>query len=463
MQLKRILPLLLMMAVLIGMNYWMVRNAKKQAPAKPVTDPGVTIQTELQRLDKITDEVAIKKEKASLENAITQKNLSGNAKDLNIFLVAYCDEKLLQYDDTVSGKGAISLYLSQGRSEYKALAYFRAGVIYSEAKQTFNLAASNYQRAAGIAATLGGGRGGGAANAAKSGVTIPIRYAASGGTYDWNNQQLRRPALASVPGGVWENAPLRRTANEIADYCYERYFSKGVTKLPLWDAWKALTYKGIDILVGLTGRHPGFSYGLALVLIALIIKIITIPLSNKQFKSMREMQAIQPLMAELQKKYKDDKEGMMREQMKLFKEHGVNPLGGCLPLLVQMPFLIIVYQAVAAYIGRFEGTSFLGIRNLADPNLILLIFYAISMYLSQKLTTPPSADPQQQQMQRMMTFITPVIFLVMFKNMSAAFILYWFSLNVFMTGHQYYILKKHPLPVAHLHEPAAEGTTIKRK
>jgi YidC/Oxa1 family membrane protein insertase len=194
------------------------------------------------------------------------------------------------------------------------------------------------------------------------------------------------------------------------------------------------------------GRNKHYSYGLAIILIAVLVKLITTPLTNRQFKSMREMQAVQPLLAELQKKHKGDKQKLMQEQMQIFKEHKINPMGGCLPMLVQMPFLIWVYRAVWAYNWQFEDTKFLWIGNLANGDQWLLILYAVSLYFSQKITTPPTADPQQQQMQKTMALLMPVMFLMMFRTMPAAFILYWFAQNVLMTTNQFFYLRRNPPP-----------------
>jgi len=201
-------------------------------------------------------------------------------------------------------------------------------------------------------------------------------------------------------------------------------------------------YKMIATLVRLLGANPKFSYGLALIILALVVTIVTAPLTSASFKSMRAMQRLQPLLKEMQEKHKGDRQAMAAEQMRLMKKHKVNPLGGCLPMLIQMPILIAVYYGIRDYRFQFAQASFVGIGNLAHPNLPLLVLYAVSMYLSQKLTTLPTADPQQQQMQRMMTLMMPIMFLVLFQTLPSAFILYWLSYNVFFTARQYYLIKR---------------------
>ena len=181
---------------------------------------------------------------------------------------------------------------------------------------------------------------------------------------------------------------------------------------------------------------------LAIVLIAVAAKIALTPLTNAQFRSMKALQRIQPLMKELQEKYKGDRQAMAQAQMRLFKEHRVNPLGGCLPLIIQMPILIFIWRAVDMYKYRFSGHAFLWVTSLADPDIWLLILYAASMYLSMRLTTTPSADPQQQQMQKMMAIMMPFMFFLLFRGLPSAFILYWLVLNVLSTAHQAYVLRQ---------------------
>lgn len=199
---------------------------------------------------------------------------------------------------------------------------------------------------------------------------------------------------------------------------------------------------------------PAQQWWLAIVLIAVAAKLALTPLTGAQFRSMKAMQRIQPLIKELQAKFKNDRQALAQAQMRLFKEHRVNPLGGCLPLLIQMPVLIFIYRAVDMYKFQFWGHGLLWVKNLAEPEMILLLLYAVSMYLSMRLTSTPSADPQQQQMQKMMAIMMPFMFLLILRGLPSAFILYWFVLNVLSTAHQAYILRQ-PVAVAPPPEPPA--------
>jgi len=388
------------------------------------------LQADLEEIDGLdaSDRAKILERKDAYDTA-ANKLENGSEKERLGFLAAYCDERLGNFD------GAVKAYDNLGKSSYGSMANFRKGEIAHNApgiSEADKKAKDGYSKAGGgFMRPQGSMFGCGAAPSQEEEKAPEIL--------------VRVPALASEPLVKWTREDLREAANSRADLYYR----------------ETLSYKVVDELVHFLGANKAYSYGLAVFILAFIVKLITTPLTNRQIKSMREMQAIQPLLSDLQKKHKDDRESMMREQMKLFKEHGVNPLSGCLPLLIQLPFLIWVYRAVWAYNWQFEGTSFLWIGNLALPDMPVLVLYAASMYFSQKLTATPTADPQQQQMQRMMTILFPIMFLFLFQSMPAAFILYWLAQNVLMTGHQYYMLKKNP-PQA-LAAKTAEKKVVKRK
>ncbi len=188
---------------------------------------------------------------------------------------------------------------------------------------------------------------------------------------------------------------------------------------------------------------PAWGPTLALIFLALLVKLITIPFTNSAFRGMRDMQRIQPLLKELQEKYKDDKQRFAEEQMRLMKEHNVNPMGGCLPMLIQLPIFIVVYNAVNVYAYGFWNASFIWIPSLALPDFILLLLYLASMVVSQKLSPTNSSDPAMQQQQRLMTWMMPIFLAVVLKDFASAFVLYWLFLNIFTTIHQYYLLRQY--------------------
>lgn len=214
-------------------------------------------------------------------------------------------------------------------------------------------------------------------------------------------------------------------------------------------------YRFLDFFVALTGRNPAYSYFIALVIVTIIFKLAVTPLTRAQFKSMKEMQKIQPLVKELQEKYKGDQKVLGEKTMALYKEHGVNPFSSCLPILVQLPVLYMLYWMVRLYEFQFVQAKFLWIgssladkfpaivaSNLAEADIPLLIIYTISMIVSQKMSV---VDPSQAQQQKMMAYTMPVLFAFIFKDFPAAFMLYWLIFNIISTTQQYFIMRQ-PLP-----------------
>ncbi len=217
-------------------------------------------------------------------------------------------------------------------------------------------------------------------------------------------------------------------------------------------------YKAVDGIVNtLKSVSPQYAAVLMLIILALLVKLVTLPLTTISFRSMRDMQKLQPKIKELQEKYKDDKTKFSEEQMKLMSENKVSPLGGCLPMLVQIPIFFIVYRAVQVYSAKFD-VGFMWIPSLSAPDMILLALYLVSMIITQKLTSQPSTDPQQQAMQTQMTYLMPVMLAFVLASTPSAFILYWFFLNVFSSAHQYYLMKS--FDKADLLKAASAGTII---
>lgn len=184
------------------------------------------------------------------------------------------------------------------------------------------------------------------------------------------------------------------------------------------------------------------SYGIAIIVFAVIVKIITFPLMWQQIRSSRAMQELQPRMQELQKKYGKDREKLAQEQMKLYREAGVNPLGGCLPLLIQLPILWGLYQALLNLSKTPEFQQpFLWLKNLAQPEgfpYILIIIMVISQFVYQRMATIPTTDPQQKSMNQMM-MLMPLMFAFFFINFPAGLVLYWVVQNLASIVQQFFV------------------------
>jgi len=244
----------------------------------------------------------------------------------------------------------------------------------------------------------------------------------------------------------------------------------------MWSSLIALVTKLLVILYGFT-----HNYGVAIILLTILIRIILYPLMQKQMVSMREMQKIQPLMKEVQDKYKNDKERLNKELMALYKEHKVNPMSGCLPLLIQMPILILLFQALRVFeyldpITNNIAGGFLWIKSyyavmengeivtraglaLSERLIpfgifglehigILPFLVAGSMYIQQKMTSPggPTGKDEgsAQQTQKMMTILMPLMIGFMSFTLPSGLTLYWFTSTLLGIGQQYLINKKTP-------------------
>ncbi|MDP3939215.1 MAG: membrane protein insertase YidC [Deltaproteobacteria bacterium] len=181
------------------------------------------------------------------------------------------------------------------------------------------------------------------------------------------------------------------------------------------------------------------NYGVAIILLTCLIRIAFFPLATKQFRSMKEMQRLQPLLQELREKYKEDRERLNQETMQLFRTHKVNPLGGCLPIVVQIPVFFALYQALLNSIALRQAPFMLWLKDLSapDPTYIAPILMTGSMFLQQKMA-PPAGDPTQQKIMMMM----PLVFGVMFLNFPSGLVLYWLANNLLAIAQQWWINRR---------------------
>ena len=214
--------------------------------------------------------------------------------------------------------------------------------------------------------------------------------------------------------------------------------------------------------------------GLCLIILAFLIRLLFWPLNTAQFKAMMAMQKIAPQMKKLQEKYaKSDPQRYQKETMELYKSAGANPLAGCWPMLLQYPVIISVYYMVVApsmhkppLPSPYEHTSFLWVNpgspvlhffgqnvfgaSLAHPDLIFIVLYAASMYVSMRFTTMPPSDPAQANQMKIMQIISPLMigFFAFKYNWPSAMVVYWLAFNVFTMGQQFYLLRKYHQPLS---------------
>jgi YidC/Oxa1 family membrane protein insertase len=193
------------------------------------------------------------------------------------------------------------------------------------------------------------------------------------------------------------------------------------------------------------------NYGIDIILLTVLIKIIFYPLSVKSYKSMKNMQKLQPKIAQLREKFKNDKEKLNQELMGIYKREGINPLGGCLPMVIQIPVFFALYRVLMSAIEFRHAPFMLWVKDLAAPEdlftltvagyalplRILPLIMGITMVIQQKMT-PTAGDPMQAKMMMFM----PIFFTFLFWGFPSGLVLYWLVNNVISIGQQYYINKQ---------------------
>ena len=237
-------------------------------------------------------------------------------------------------------------------------------------------------------------------------------------------ERLSAPALAS---GV-----RPQLSDELVDYGWFAFIAK-----PLLWGMQALYHKAIP------------NYGWVIVLLTAFINFALFPLKLKSMESAWKMQKLAPQMKAIQARYKQykfndpRKQQQQQEIMALYQEHGVNPLGGCLPLVLQIPFFFGFYKVLAISIELRQAPWFGWIDDLSqhDPYYILPVVMTATMYLSTRMTPMTTADPMQQKMMRLM----PLVFGFMFLSFSSGLVLYWMVSNIVGIGQQWWINRRHRL------------------
>jgi YidC/Oxa1 family membrane protein insertase len=227
--------------------------------------------------------------------------------------------------------------------------------------------------------------------------------------------------------------------------------------LNIWDI--AMLQWMINVLIALS--HFLFNnFGLTIIALTLIIRFVLLPLTLRQLRATKAMSNLQPKLMELQKKYAKDKQKLAQEQMLLYKESGVNPAGCAIPMLIQFPIWIALYQAIVLALAvnpeallnlsRYFyswaiplaslplNNSFLGM-NLALPNTIMAVVVGISMWVQQKMVTPTNQDPRMAQQSQMMLWMMPIIFTFFSLSFPSGLALYWVVSNIFSIVVQYYV------------------------
>ena len=200
--------------------------------------------------------------------------------------------------------------------------------------------------------------------------------------------------------------------------------------------WFTFIAKPMFLLLQFIQGYVG-NWGWTIVILTVLIKLVLFPLSYKGMVSMQKLKDLAPKMKEIQAKYKDDKQKQSMHMMELYKKHGANPMGGCLPLILQIPVFFAIYRVLLNAIELKGAEWILWIQDLAemDPYFVLPILMGATMFLQQKITP----NTMQDEMQKKIFQFLPVIFTFFFLWFPAGLTLYWFINNLFTIGQQYYI------------------------
>ena len=233
---------------------------------------------------------------------------------------------------------------------------------------------------------------------------------------------------------------------------YLSSFNIGLEQMTIW-GWKIVQPISIGIMWLLKFLHKFIpNYGFVLLVFSLIIKLIVYPLTHKSYESMKKMQALQPKLAEIKGKYGNNKQQLNKKTMGMYKEYGVNPLGGCLPILIQMPLLIALFNVFRTTIELRNEPFIWWIKDLSSPDVIFTLPFHIPMYgntvavlpfimagmmvIQQKLSGTDSSNPQQKYMM----YFMPIFMLLIFNNFPSGLVLYYTLFNLFTILQQKYMI-----------------------
>jgi len=299
---------------------------------------------------------------------------------------------------------------------------------------------------------------------AKGGIDkVPVRWAAADAKYftliaipgkEWSLEQVSplgtegiRIALSGSPVVLGPREVVSfsvRTFMGPKEYNLLEATGKGLERLVDY-GWFSIIAKPLVWVLTASNRVTG-NYGIDIILLTILIKILFYPLTQKSMASMKKMQELSPILNKIKEKYKDDKARQQQEMMNLYKTYKINPMSGCLPMLLQIPVFIALYKGLLVAIELRHAPFFLWINDLSAPELLwdiavagytipirlLPLLMGISMFFQQKLTPSAGMDPTQQ---KMMLFL-PVIFTFMFWGFPTGLTIYWLVNNLLSIGQQ---------------------------
>lgn len=229
------------------------------------------------------------------------------------------------------------------------------------------------------------------------------------------------------------------------DYKILRSYDRDLTRMMDlgWGFIRPISKVILNLFTFLYAYIP--NYGLVIILFSVLVKIVVYPLTKKSYESMHAMQELAPKMTEIREKYKDDPEKMNKKMMNLYKEHKVNPLGGCFPILLQMPIFFSLFVVFRSTI-ELRGAPFFGWLqdlSLRDPYLILPLLMSLTMFIQQRAQLK---DPRQ----KLLVYMMPVLMFFLFKGFPAGLVLYWTLFNILSVIQTEWLQPR---------KPAVQGTT----
>ncbi len=293
---------------------------------------------------------------------------------------------------------------------------------------------------------------------------------------DSGNQKYRAEMLyetATVPSAATLTRTTRVFAGAKESSVLDMYEAQGVSKFGIsidWGWFRFIAWPMWQVLIFLFNLFGNF--GLAIIGLTIVVRGLMFPIAQKQFASMAQMRAVQPKMKALQERYKDDKQQLQQQMAKLYKDEGVNPLAGCLPIFLQIPIFFGLYKALLVSVEMRHEPFVLWIKDLSAPdpatilNLfglldftppgflaigILAVLLGLTMWLQFKLN-PAVTDPIQQQM----FMIMPWVLMFVMAPFAAGLLLYWITSNILTLAQQKYLYSKHPQLKAMAEKEAAE-------
>jgi len=299
----------------------------------------------------------------------------------------------------------------------------------------------------------------------------PAVETASIKTAEYNGMPTRLFALnrhkLTLPAGEEARDTYRvflgpRKYNLLTDDVYAPYHLSAVFDSFVLIKWLSIAFEQLMLLI----YSLISNYGIVIIIVTILIKILLHPLTKKSFVSMRKMQLLQPKMAAIKEQFKSDPKRLNEEMMKLYKKEGVNPMGGCLPMLLQLPVFIALYQILPRF-ADLKNVSFLWIKDLSSPdtvallsffkdipllpyrlNILPLIMVAFSVWQARISNSKKEPGDAVQQQQGKMMMMMPILFLFLFWNMPSGLVLYWTVQTVMSMVQQMQINRKYSADTA---------------